>query len=46
LVAPGAHTIIDQELRQRRKALGEFMHQAGVPKRLVLSPATPSISVA
>jgi ATP-dependent DNA ligase len=46
LVDPNGRVIMDQPLRERRKALAAFMKRATVRKRLLLSPAAVRFSKA
>ena len=46
LLAPDGTRLTDQPLARRRAALETFMAQAGLPGRLVLSPATDDVAEA
>ena len=46
LAAPGGAVVIDEPLQERRHRLEDFMAEAGIPKRFVLSPATTDLAVA
>jgi len=46
LVAPDGPLVMDYPLKQRRHLLEAFMAEAGIPKRLVISPATSNLATA
>ena len=46
LAAPDGPVVIDEPLQERRHRLEDFMAEAGIPKRFVLSPATTDLAAA
>jgi ATP-dependent DNA ligase len=46
LAAPDGPVVIDRPFQQRRRLLEVFMAEAGIPKKLVISPATSDLSAA
>ena len=46
LVAPDGSVVIDEPLQQRRHRMADFMVDAEIPKRFVLSPATTDLAAA
>jgi ATP-dependent DNA ligase len=46
LAAPDGPVVIDRPFQQRRRLLEVVMAEAGIPKKLVIAPATSDLSAA
>jgi ATP-dependent DNA ligase len=46
LAAPDGPVVIDEPLQQRRRRLEDFMAEAAIPKKFILSPATTDLAAA
>jgi ATP-dependent DNA ligase len=46
LAAPDGALVMDRPFQHRRRLLKAFMAEAAIPKRFVISPATPDLAVA